>query len=398
MLTAALMGEATRQRSAAEFSEALERLGSSGGVSPGSYQTRVTFSMLERNLDETVELMVERIMEPAFTEEDFERIKTRTVESLLQARKSGPALASRAVDAVLLGADHPLSYPSAGLPSTLENITLDDVREFYQAHIPSRLRGVIVSTSLPLDDVIPALDAFAALEVAESSLPEAIEEPQLEGRTIYLVDKQDAAQSSLRIAHSSLTYDALGDFYLAWLMNFPLGGTFDSRINLNLREDKGYTYGIRSGFSGAFEHGRFSVSGEVNQEATADSIREVLAELERYRDGGMDEEEFDYMQSAIGQREARAYETPGAKIGLVNRILTFNLPLDYRQQQKTLLRETDRSTLNELAKRLLQPENLAIVVVGDQAEIMPQLEELGIPILRLDAEGYPITDSVNGSP
>ena len=389
-LTASLMTEETLQRSSAEFSEALERIGASLGVSSGNYETTVSLNVLSKHLDAGMALMMERILEPAFTEEDFNRVKAQLMESLMQARKSGSALADRATGAILAGPGNPLSYPAAGLPSTVENISLADVKAFYAAHIPAHLQGVLVSTSLPQDELLASLEALAGLKTSEV-FREPIDGLQaIEGRTIYLVNKRGAAQSTLRIAYPSLKYDALGDYYLAGLMNFNLGGTFDSRINLNLREEKGYTYGIFSGFNGGPELGSFRISSEINKDATAASITEVIGELEDYSGNGMTEDEYAYMQSAIGQRDARAYETPGAKLGLLLQVLRYDLPLDYRKQQKNLMLETDRETLNSLAGRLIDPENMAIVVVGDVPAIRPELESLGIPIKLLDEDGNEI--------
>ena len=387
-LTAALLNEATRQRSAAEFTEALERIGASVSVTAGSYETTVTLNVLSKHLDAGMQLMLERLLEPAFTEEDFERVKSQRMESLMQSRKSGPALAARAMDAVLAGPEHPLAFPGAGLPATVAEISLDDVKAFYATHIPSHLQGILASSSLPRETLLASLEGLARLEVQAVQREPLDGLPAMEGRTIYLVNKEEAAQSSLRIGHPSLKYDALGDFYRAGLMNFNLGGTFDSRINLNLREDKGYTYGIGSGFSGGPELGSFRVSGEINKDATLAAVEEVLGELERYAAEGMTDEEFQYLQNAIGQRDALRYETPGAKLGLLSEILRYDLPLDYRSQQAAILRETGRETLNALANRLIEPDNLAIVVVGDVAEIRPQLEHLGLPIRLLDEDGY----------
>jgi zinc protease len=348
--------------------------------------------VLSKHLDAGIALMMERMLEPAFTEEDFKRVKTQRMESLMQARKSGPSLASRAVGAVLAGPEHPLSYPGSGLPSTVSKITLDDVKAFYAAHIPGHLQGVLVSTSLPQEEILASMAELAELETSEVYREPIEGLPEISGRTIYLVNKEGAAQSTLRMAYPSLKYDALGDYHLARLMNFNLGGTFDSRINLNLREDKGYTYGISSGFSGGPELGSFRISSEVNKEATAASITEVISELESYSTDGMTPEEYQYLQNAIGQRDARSYETPGAKLGLLSQVLRYDLPLDYRKQQKNLLRETDRETLNALAGRLIDAGNMAIIVVGDIPEIRPQLEALGMPVKMLDEEGLEVPD------
>jgi zinc protease len=129
-LTTALMGEATLTRSAAEFSEELERIGASVSVGSGQYETTVTLNTLTKHLDKAMALMMERILRPAFTEEDFERIKSQTIEGLLASRKTPQGLAGRAISSVLYGSSHPLSYPSAGLPSTVESISLDDVKAY----------------------------------------------------------------------------------------------------------------------------------------------------------------------------------------------------------------------------------------------------------------------------
>jgi len=389
-LMAAMMDEATNQHTAAEYSDELERIGALVSVNPGIYETTVTLSTLSKNLDKAVPLMVEKILQPAFTEEDFQRVKTQTLEGIQASLKTPQGLAGRAIDAVLYGPTHPMSYPQQGLWSTVENISLDDVKSFYAAHFPLNLSGIIVSANLPQNSILAAVNPLGTLDVSENIRGPIAQAPEIVGRTLYLVNKEGAAQSSLRTAQPSIKYDALGDFYKAGLANFILGGTFNSRINLNLREDKGYTYGARSGFSGGPESGSFRVSTEVNKDATAASLTEVINELENYADTGMDEAEYDYMRSAIGQSDALDYETPGKKLSLLGNILRYDLPLNYRTQQSTLLKETDRETLNTLSKNLIHPDAMAIVVVGDAATIKPELEALGMPIIMLDENGEEI--------
>lgn len=389
-LTTGLMDEQTLRHTAAEFADARDRIGARLSVGSGDYETTVTLSVLNRHLDEAMDLMMELILEPAFTQEDFDRVKAQLMESLIQARKSGSSLAARASDAVLAGPTHPLSYPGAGLPSTVEGISLDDVKSFYAANIPAHLKGVLLSTSLPIDETMAALGPLGALEVEENKRGPIDDLPPIKGRRIYLVNKADAAQSSLRFVHPSIPYDALGDYYKAALMNFPLGGTFDSRINLDLREDKGWTYSASTGFSGGPELGSFRFSADVNKDATLDAIKEALRQIEDYAQGGMSEEEFAYMRNAIGQRDALSYETPGAKLGLLGNVLRYDLPLDYRQQRNAILFQTQRDTLNDLAAELIHPDDLAIVVVGDAETLRPQLETLGLEIIDLNEDGFPL--------
>jgi len=389
-LTTAMMGEATLTHTAAEFAEELERIGASIGINSGQYESTITVNTLTKHLDKAMALMMERILKPAFTQEDFDRIKSQTIEGLLASRKTPQGLAGRAISSVLYGSTHPLSYPASGLPSTVENITLDDVRAYYAAHFPEHLNGVTVSASLSQERITAALQGFASFDISEAYRIPIENIPEINGRTLYLVNKEGAAQSSLRTAQPSIKFDALGDFYKAGLANFNLGGTFNSRINLNLREDKGYTYGARSRFNGNQEFGSFTFASEVNKDATAASITEVLNELESFATDGMNEEEYDFMRSAIGQRDALRYETPGRKLGLLNNILRYDLPLNYRTQQNNILKETDREVLNSLANKLIQPENMAIVVIGDEATIREELEALGMPIKMLDEDGFEI--------
>lgn len=389
-LMTSLMGEATLEHSAAEFTEELERIGASISVRSSQYQTTVTVNTLTKHLDKAMALMLERMLKPAFTEDDFDRIKSQTIEGLMASRKTAQGLAGRAITSVLYGSTHPLSYPGGGIPSTVETITLDDVKGYYAAHFPAHLSGITVSAGLPQAEILSTLEGFATLEVTEAYRIPIAALPEIKGRTLYLVNKEGAAQSSLRTAQPSIKYDALGDYYKAGLANFNLGGTFNSRINLNLREDKGYTYGARSRFNGGPEFGSFRVSTEVNKDATGASVTEVLNELESFATSGIDEAEYDYMRSAIGQRDALQYETPGRKLGLLGNILRYDLPLNYRTQQNNILKETDREVLNTLTNKLIQPENMAIVVVGDAAMIREELEALGMPIKMLDEDGFEI--------
>jgi zinc protease len=387
-LTVALMEESTGELSTAEFSEELERIGARLSVRTGRYETMVSMNVLAKHLGKGMQLMLERLLKPAFTQDDFDRVKDQTIEAIMHGRKSPPALAGRATSAALYGPEHPLSLPAIGLLDTVNNISLEDVKAFYAAHFPQHMSGLLVSTSLPQEETAAALQGFAGLEIAQATREPIGEVPEITGRNIYLVNMPGAAQSSVRATHHSVKYDALGDYHKAGLANFAFGGTSASRINLNLREDKGYTYGARSSFHGGEETGSFLFSSEVNKDATTAVISELFAELERYQAEGMNEDEFEFMRNAIGQSEARQYETPGAKLGLLGNIMRYDLPLNYRTLQKNLLQETDRESLNQLAAKLLPPQNMAIVVVGDQAVIRPELETLGLPITVLDEDGF----------
>jgi zinc protease len=169
-----------------------------------------------------------------------------------------------------------------------------------------------------------------------------------------------------------------------------LGGAFNSRINLNLREDKGYSYGARSGFTATKIRGPFTASAGVRSDATADSVRQFMNEITGFRDNGIMPEELEFTKDAIGQSEALDYETPGQKAGLLEQIITYDLEADFVRRQQQLITDLSVERVNELARNHLPVENMIIVVVGDKASNYDALVELGYPIVELDVEGNPL--------
>ena len=176
-------------------------------------------------------------------------------------------------------------------------------------------------------------------------------------------------------------------------MNFSLGGTFNSRIMLNLREDKGYTYSAYGLFSGNEEYGAYTASAAVRSDATKDSIVQFENEIRGFAESGLTEPELVFTRSAIGQRDARAFETPSQKLGFISRILEYDLEPDYVEEQKAILESIGKAELDALAARHLDMDEMIILVVGDKATVMPELEELGYEIIELDAQGQPLSQS-----
>jgi zinc protease len=188
----------------------------------------------------------------------------------------------------------------------------------------------------------------------------------------------------------TLDYDPTGEYFERYLMNYVLGGAFSSRINLNLREDKGYTYGARSGFSGSKLPGPFTASASVRADTTADSLVQFVNEITSYRDSGITAEELSFTQSSIGQSEALDYETPGQKASLLQQIITFDLQSDFVRRQQQLISGLTQERINELARTHLPIENMIMLVVGDKAVINDSLVALGYNIVELDTEGNPL--------
>jgi zinc protease len=390
-LTVAMLEESSENRSAAEFAAALDSAGARITFMPDVYNTIVWLTAVSRNSEQALELFHERVLQPAFLEEDFVRVKAQTLDALQQLAANPGAVAERASGAALYGPEHPLSFPVTGLLSTVAALTLQDVIAFYTDQLRPHLLGALVSSDDGARDVVAALQPLGEIALEPQSRTALPPPASVAGRTLYLVDKPGAVQSSLRVVQHALPYDALGDFYQSQLGNFPLGGSpFSNRINLNLREDKGYTYGAFSIVEGGPEVGSLRVLTDVLIGATTAAITEVLQELERYDAQGMSEEEFDFLKKAMSQQDALAYETPDAKLMILFEALRYRLPDDFRLQQQRLLKEATRESLNEQMSKLLAPDDLDIVVVTDVTATRPELESLGLPIVELDSEGNPL--------
>jgi zinc protease len=190
--------------------------------------------------------------------------------------------------------------------------------------------------------------------------------------------------------NTGLKYDATGDYYKATLANYALGGDFNSRLNLNLREDKGWTYGARSGFSGDEHTGDFEFATGIRADATDSALVEVMKEIKNYAQTGINDDEFVFMKSAIGQRDALRYETGGQKAAFIARILDYNLPANYVEQQNKILKNMTRAELNKIAAKYLKPEKMNILLVGDKAKILEGVKKLGYEVVELDSDGKPV--------
>ncbi len=390
-LTAAMMNEGTEQLSAEEFEIELQKLGSRISVGAGTTSTGITLVSLKDKLDATLALLEQRIFESKFTEEELTRLRQQEIENLEANKKQPSSIASDVYRQLLYGEGHQLAVSASGTKETLENIELGDIVSFSKANLNSETLQVVVVGDIDQAEILPKLsflNKLAKQSLVQQALPAV---PTYNQSTLYLVDKPGAAQSEIRIGYmTDLSYDATGEYFQRYLMNYVLGGAFNSRINLNLREDKGYTYGARSRFSGSKLPGPFTASASVLKEATADSVVQFVNEINTYRDKGITRDELTFMRSAIAQSDALSYETPGQKAGFLGQIIEYDLPANFVEQQTSIINAITQDQINQLAKKHLPLENMIILVVGDKEVILSPLKELGYPIVELDSEGEPV--------
>ena len=387
-LTAALMNESTQNYSSEEISEELRLVASSISVSGGRSETVVGVSTLSKNLTRTMELLEEILYRPAFTEEDFNRVKQQQLESIRASYQNPAAVASQIYSRLLYGDEHIYSVPTSGLEETVSRITVEDVRAFYESYMSPEITEVVVVGDISEEEALSSLAFLNNWETKNVEIPDLPEPKPGDYTKVYLMDKVGAPQSEIRIGYvSDMTYDATGEYFKTSLMNYSLGGAFNSRINLNLREDKGWTYGARSGFSGNDRGSQFTASAGIKASATDSAVVEFIKEIKGFQENGITDDELNFMRNSIGQRDARRYETPFQKAGFLGNIIRYDLDGSYVDKQAEIIQNITREEINALSKKYLNTDNAYILVVGDGASNRDKLKALGYEVVDVTEKG-----------
>ena len=303
-----------------------------------------------------------------------------------QQAKTPSSLARRARDLVLFGADNRVSLPDEGTIETVQSITLDDVKQFYNQYYSPSKASVVVVGNMSSDAVVDALDFVAQWEGEAYTFEDYDAFPTYDKNQVFLVDSPSAVQSVVYIVKRSLPFDATGDYFKSRLVNFPLGGGFNSRINLNLREDKGITYGANSAFMGGKTLGWFEVGTDLTAANTAEGITEVFNEINQYIDKGATDEEIQFMRNAFTLSDALEFETPNSKARFLRQLQSYGLEKGYRTEQIEIINSISKDEINALAKQYLSTDALQVIVVGDKNAILEQLESLNMPIIELSVD------------
>jgi len=388
ILTASLMNESTENFSSEQVQEELRKIGSSINTFADETRTTISINTLKKNLTRTMEIVEEVLYRPKFSQEDFDRLKLQQLEGLKSQEKDPSAIASNVYRRLLYGDDHIYAVPSSGIDESVNLITREDVQDFYTKYYAPELSELVVVGDVSKSEIMSSLDFLKKWENKSAKLPEFKAINEQDKTKIYLVDKVDAPQSEIRIGYvTDMKYDVTGDYFKSYLMNYALGGAFNSRINLNLREDKGWTYGARSFFNSNDDPGPYTASAGVKAEATAGAVSEFMKEITNYKNDGITDEEISFMRNSIGQRDARSYETPRQKASFLSRIVHYGLDNTYVDDQTKIINTISKEEINTLADKTLQVENMNIVVVGDKASNIESLKALGYEIVELNAKG-----------
>ena len=387
-IAAAMLREGTATRDGEALSNAMQLLGTSIGAGIGSESGSISFTCTGPKFGATLDLMADMLLHSTFPPDALERIRAQRLVALTQAKAQPDSVADRVFPRVVYGPSHP--YFAVSTEESLKAITRDDVVAFLTAYMQPGRAVIVVTGDITPAAVEAALNTSLAAWPAGGSKP-AFTYPALPApkpTAVYLVDKPGAAQSTFAIGLPGPPRST-PDFYALEVMNTMLGGLFQSRLNANIREEKGLSYGVGSGFAYGWGPGAFLAGGDVISTKSDVALVEFMKELKGM--GGarpVTDEELKTARDALTQRLPGRFASVGSVNASIQSLVTQGLPDTYYQQFGAAVAKVTKEDVARVARQYIDVDHLAIVIVGDRATIEGPLKATGIaPIVILDIEG-----------
>ncbi|MGI8788811.1 MAG: M16 family metallopeptidase [Pyrinomonadaceae bacterium] len=390
-MTATMIDQGTKTRSAIEIANQLQSIGAFAGADAGWDSSNVSMQTLTKNLDEALNIYSDVILNPTFPADEFETVRKRALVGFNQRKFNSAAVANVVYNKVLYG-NQPYSRQLNGDEKSVAAMTRDDLVNFYNANYLPNNATLIVVGDVDKKTLMPKLEkAFAGWKSGKiTEAAEAATETMTAKPGIYLVDKPGAAQSSVSIGQVGVDRDS-PDYYPLQVMNSILGGGGTARLFMNLREDKGYTYGAYSRFTFRRGAGPFSASGEIQTGSTKEAVVEFVKELNGIRGAiPVTPQELETNKQALIRRFPSGFETVGQISAQLSNLVVYNLPDNTFNEYISKVNAVTLDDVKRVSNKYLTPEKMAIVIVGDRKAIEPGLKELGYNIQILDTEGLPI--------
>lgn len=376
-LMARMMTQGTAKKTPQELEEAIQQLGASINVGAGTEDVRISVNTLAKNYDATLALVEEILLEPRWDAKEFDLLKQSTLSQIRQQSANPNAIAQNAFNTLIYGKDNIRSRSILGTAESVGAITLDDVKAFYAKNISPSVARVHVVGAIDKAKVVSSFKNINSRWAAKNVEIPVYKTPSAPAKSqVYFYDVPDAKQSVIRFGYPALAAtDA--DFYPATVMNYILGGGgFASQLTQQLREGKGYTYGISSAFNGTKSTGTFAISSGVRTNVTLESAQLVKSILEdfgkKYNDKDMET-----TKGFLVKSNARAFETAGAKLNMLENISKFGWKYDYVKDREQIVKGMTVDKIKSLSAKYLDADKMIWLVVGDAKTQLPRLMELG---------------------
>jgi zinc protease len=378
VLTGDALQGGTEHRSGVELAEDMERLGTSFRVSTGWDATTVAFTCMAERLDDVMALLTEVVQSPTFPEDEVARVRRHRLAAIRQRGMDPGDLADDEVDREIFPPGHPYARPLAGLVETVSGITREAVRDFAGERYRPGMGGFALVGDLSWDRIQEVAgthlgewegEAPGPIALPEASFPESVQ--------VVLVHRAGSVQSEIRIGHPGPPRGIEGEEALR-VANMILGGAFTSRLNLNLREEHGFTYGVRSSVVQRRRGGQFMIGTAVGTEVTGPALGEAMKEFRRFQEEGPSDEEVEQARDYLAGIFPLRMETTAQLAARMAELLIFDLPDDHHQTWRDRIRGVTRNQVAQAAVRYLRPEQASVVIVGDVDQIQEPVEALGL--------------------
>ncbi len=385
-MTAELLDEGAGSRDAIRLAEDLGLLGASLSAGTDWDASYVTLDVLSKTLEPSLEIFADVVRRPMLPQSALERVRSERLMELLQQREEPAAIAGKRFSNLLYGGG---TYGNSviGNPESVSRLSIDDVRQFYGRNFVPNNTAIIIAGDIRTSMVIDQIRRlFADWQRGPAPERPSITPATIEKSRVYLIDRPNAVQSEIRVGHIGVPRSC-GDYFPLTVMNALLGGVFNSRINLNLRERHGYTYGARSVFAFRRQAGPFVVSAPVRNEVTLESINEVLNELRRIRTGDIESRELEDTKNYLAGVFPATVQSSSDIAGRILDMELYDLPHDYFDRYRENIAAVHADDVARVAQKYIDPDRALIVIVGNASQIREPLGTLGYPIHDLDVDG-----------
>ena len=388
---AAMLDEGTATRNSLQIADEVARLGASLGTNSTMDAMGVTGSSLTKNFPALLDIVADVALHPAFPQAEIERQRASRLAQLVQQRENPGQLAAQVTAAALYGPRHPYGYTEIGTEPAVKAMSRDDMLAFWKQNFVPNNAALIVAGDMSMSELRALAEkAFGDWARGTPARP-ALGTPTTTQAKVIIVDKPGAPQTQLRVATIGAARSS-PDFRPMQVMNLALGGLFASRINMNLREEHGYTYGANSQFSFRKSAGPFQVASGVRTDVTAPAVSEIFKEIRGMADKAMGDEELTTAKNALVNSLSGAFETNGNAVGNFSNIFIYDLPIDYYSHYAEQVNAVTPEQALAMAKKYLASDRLVVIAVGDRSKIEPEIRKLNLGTVEVrDAEGKPIS-------
>lgn len=377
-----ILMEGTANKTPAELEEAIDLLGANINMFTTNESIVLRGNTLKRNFNETMALVQEILLQPRWDEKELERIKTSTINNIKRNQANPERIAREVFYKVLYGEGHPFAHPTSGTEESVESISMQDLKEYYGSFFSPSISRFHIVGDVSREDALAVLEGFESTwEAKEVTIPEFEIANEREKASLYFVDVPNAKQSVINIGYIALPRTS-ADFFPAEVMNYKLGGSFSGNVNLILREEKGYTYGARSGFSGSKIPGTFTASSSVRTNTTAESVGIFRNEIMKYKEG-ISKEDLEFTKNALIKSNARRFETQYSLLGMLQEMSAYDLDPKYIEQEEEIIGAMTLEQHKELANKYLDESKMAYLIVGDAATQFAEFKKMGFDEVKL---------------